>query len=172
VSTEAACSILEGLTREPTLTLSVVTYLGTSAHKGTARVTAPMMEQEMANNLQTPHASDCVHACALRRAGSPTFPPSLWLLDLPHHAVHIPPTNTLWCPTLVLCNRWKLPGSARFHVLWTGVAEVLGGLAIALNTLSLPGVPDYLGSLSGAGLLVLVLAGECVGRYTGSYYSI
>ena len=50
---------------------------------------------------------------------------------------------------------WKLPGSKRFHVNWTGVCEILGGL----GTLSLLFDSDSsLGKASAFGLFALTVA--------------
>ena len=39
---------------------------------------------------------------------------------------------------------WALPGSAEFHVAWTGVAEVLGGAGFLVGGLGSSGAPDAL----------------------------
>lgn len=53
---------------------------------------------------------------------------------------------------------WYLPGTPSFHVYWTGVAEVLGGVGITLGATNLPFVPDWLLPASGFGLFLLVAA--------------
>lgn len=50
---------------------------------------------------------------------------------------------------------WYLPGSAKFHVEWTGVAEVLGGIAVLFG--DLPIMPDWVGPYGALGLLVLTI---------------
>jgi len=51
---------------------------------------------------------------------------------------------------------WELPGTPRFHVLWTGVAEILGGAGLLLG--ALPFTPDWLEPASAWGLLLLSAA--------------
>ncbi|KAF8059994.1 NHP2 [Scenedesmus sp. PABB004] len=53
---------------------------------------------------------------------------------------------------------WRLPGSARFHVQWTGVAEIAGGLGLCLGALPLDAVPDWLSPASALGLFFLTIA--------------
>lgn len=53
---------------------------------------------------------------------------------------------------------WSLPGSAKFHVQWTGVAEVLGGLGLCLGALPLDAVPQWLAPASALGLFALTVA--------------
>ncbi|CAK0868419.1 unnamed protein product [Prorocentrum cordatum] len=53
----------------------------------------------------------------------------------PFEAIY-PPTGT-W-------GLWYLPGSAQFHVAWTGVAELLGGAGLFLGSLAL-GIAGALG---------------------------
>ena len=50
---------------------------------------------------------------------------------------------------------WYLPGTPSFHVYWTGVAEVLGGVGVTLGATHLPFVPDWLLPASGFGLFLL-----------------
>lgn len=62
---------------------------------------------------------------------------------------------------------WYLPGSAEFHVAWTGVAELLGGAGLFLGAIvlaladafnwTLPPIVRELHVLSALGLLVLTL---------------
>ncbi|CAM9497360.1 unnamed protein product [Chrysoparadoxa australica] len=51
---------------------------------------------------------------------------------------------------------WYLPGSASFHVNWTGVAEVLGGLGLAMGQLGVG--PPGLMQAAAAALFGLVVA--------------
>ncbi|CAM9491870.1 unnamed protein product [Discosporangium mesarthrocarpum] len=51
---------------------------------------------------------------------------------------------------------WYLPGSASFHVNWTGVAELLGGLGLALGGLGLG--PQGLMPAAALSLFALVIA--------------
>jgi len=54
---------------------------------------------------------------------------------------------------------WRLPGSPAFHVAWTGVAEILGGLGVAsqLAPASL-GVPEWIPPTSALALFALTVA--------------
>ena len=51
---------------------------------------------------------------------------------------------------------WYLPGTASFHVKWTGVAEIAGGVGLALGGLGVG--PMGLMQASAAGLVALTLA--------------
>lgn len=64
---------------------------------------------------------------------------------------------------------WYLPGSAEFHVRWTGIAELLGGVGLLIGGAFDAFVPSYatspnvitqagIGSDSAAGLFLLTLA--------------
>ena len=54
---------------------------------------------------------------------------------------------------------WNLPGSASFHVNWTGVAEILGGAGLIIGSLPFGLTPDalepWLTPASAAGLFLL-----------------
>eukprot|EP00189_Rhodosorus_marinus_P000346 CAMPEP_0113962028 /NCGR_PEP_ID=MMETSP0011_2-20120614/5668_1 /TAXON_ID=101924 /ORGANISM="Rhodosorus marinus" /LENGTH=239 /DNA_ID=CAMNT_0000973797 /DNA_START=45 /DNA_END=764 /DNA_ORIENTATION=+ /assembly_acc=CAM_ASM_000156 len=50
---------------------------------------------------------------------------------------------------------WYLPGSAQFHVIWTGVAEIAGGLAVLGG--DLPFIPQWVGPWGAAGLFLLTI---------------
>jgi uncharacterized membrane protein len=50
---------------------------------------------------------------------------------------------------------WYLPGDPSFHVYWTGVAEVLGGVGCALGALNLSFVPEWVLPASTFGLFLL-----------------
>lgn len=50
---------------------------------------------------------------------------------------------------------WYLPGSPSFHVNWTGVAEVAGGLGLVLGALHLDFLPAWLESAAAGGLCAL-----------------
>lgn len=58
--------------------------------------------------------------------------------------------------TVLCCPCRNLPGSPSFHVWWTGVAEILGGVGIVLGALDLPFTPDWLLPASSFGLFLLV----------------
>jgi uncharacterized membrane protein len=55
---------------------------------------------------------------------------------------------------------WRLPGTPRFHVAWTGVAEVAGGFGLLSGAYLawLPAVPEWLESASALGLIALTVA--------------
>eukprot|EP00879_Flechtneria_rotunda_P021414 GHRR01022571.1.p1 GENE.GHRR01022571.1~~GHRR01022571.1.p1 ORF type:complete len:255 (+),score=58.54 GHRR01022571.1:124-888(+) len=53
---------------------------------------------------------------------------------------------------------WYLPGSPKFHVQWTGVAEILGGLGLMLGALPFEFVPPWLSPASALGLFLLTAA--------------
>jgi uncharacterized membrane protein len=50
---------------------------------------------------------------------------------------------------------WYLPGSPQFHVYWTGVAEILGGLGLMLGALPFEAIPSWLSPASAYGLFLL-----------------
>jgi uncharacterized membrane protein len=50
---------------------------------------------------------------------------------------------------------WYLPGSPAFHVYWTGVAEILGGLGLMLGALPFDSIPQWLSPASAFGLFAL-----------------
>lgn len=52
---------------------------------------------------------------------------------------------------------WYLPGSAEFHVYWTGVAELLGGLGLLLGAIPFDSIPGWLSPASAYGLLILTV---------------
>jgi uncharacterized membrane protein len=64
-------------------------------------------------------------------------------------------------PSIDTQGFWYLPGSKEFHVEWTGVAEILGGLGLTIGGLSSALgtlMPGAFGSLtSDAALFILVL---------------
>lgn len=63
----------------------------------------------------------------------------------------------LLLPTL-LTAPLSLPlhaGSAKFHVEWTGVAEILGGLGLCLGALPFSAIPSWLSPASALGLFLL-----------------
>jgi uncharacterized membrane protein len=53
---------------------------------------------------------------------------------------------------------WYLPGSPSFHVNWTGVAEIAGGVGTAVGALHLPFLPEWLLPASAFGLFLLTVA--------------
>ena len=53
---------------------------------------------------------------------------------------------------------WNLPGSPEFHVAWSGVAEIVGGLGMASGALWFLDTPDWLAPTSAYGLFLLTLA--------------
>lgn len=72
----------------------------------------------------------------------------------PFEAIY-PPTGT-W-------GLWYLPGSAQFHVAWTGVAEILGGSGLFLGSLAL-GIAGALGQ-EPPRLLRMLPAAAALGLY-------
>lgn len=52
---------------------------------------------------------------------------------------------------------WYLPGSPTFHVYWTGVAEILGGLGLMLGALPFDAIPAWLSPASAFGLFLLTI---------------
>jgi uncharacterized membrane protein len=52
---------------------------------------------------------------------------------------------------------WYLPGSPSFHVNWTGVAEIAGGVGCTLGALDLPFLPNWLLPASAFGLFLLTV---------------
>lgn len=62
----------------------------------------------------------------------------------------------LWCEQVLLLLVLLRPaGSDKFHVQWTGVAEVLGGLGLCLGALPLDFIPSWLSPASAYGLCLL-----------------
>jgi uncharacterized membrane protein len=53
---------------------------------------------------------------------------------------------------------WNLPGSPEFHVAWSGVAEIVGGLGMASGAMWFLDTPDWLAPTSAYGLFLLTLA--------------
>eukprot|EP00878_Enallax_costatus_P006079 GHUV01006375.1.p1 GENE.GHUV01006375.1~~GHUV01006375.1.p1 ORF type:complete len:247 (+),score=61.17 GHUV01006375.1:223-963(+) len=53
---------------------------------------------------------------------------------------------------------WSLPGSDKFHVYWTGAAEILGGLGMCIGALPLNSIPSWLCPTSALGLFFLTAA--------------
>jgi uncharacterized membrane protein len=49
---------------------------------------------------------------------------------------------------------WQVPGSAAFHVAWTGVAEVVGGLGLLAG-----GLIDWLAPSTGSNIIAITSAG-------------
>lgn len=70
----------------------------------------------------------------------------------------VPESFTCFYPVRGAWGFWYLPGTPSFHVYWTGVAEVLGGVGITLGATNLPFVPNWLLPASGFGLFLLVAA--------------
>ncbi len=58
---------------------------------------------------------------------------------------NIVPTKGAW-------GVWNIPGSRKFHVAWTGVAELAGGLGLLVGGLSTMFGPSLLAPLTSAGL--------------------
>jgi uncharacterized membrane protein len=52
---------------------------------------------------------------------------------------------------------WYLPGSPSFHVNWTGVAEIAGGVGCTLGALDLSVLPEWLLPASAFGLFLLTV---------------
>ena len=69
---------------------------------------------------------------------------------------------------------WHLPGSPEFHVTWTGVAEIVGGLGVASALLPGPAghVPVWVTSGSAAGLFLLTLAVTPANTYMWTHNAI
>lgn len=63
---------------------------------------------------------------------------------------------------------WELPGTASFHVYWTGVAEILGGAGVLLGTLPFLNFA-WLGSLAAQGLFVLTIAISPANVYSATH---
>lgn len=53
---------------------------------------------------------------------------------------------------------WNLPGSAEFHVSWTGAAYIVGGAGLAVGALPSDIVPEWLSPASAFGLFMLTIA--------------
>jgi uncharacterized membrane protein len=53
---------------------------------------------------------------------------------------------------------WHVPGSARFHVYWTGLAEVAGALGVIVGGMAPSAAPRWLLPASSSGLFLLTLA--------------
>lgn len=73
-----------------------------------------------------------------------------------HFGLHEAYCNTM--PHRGAWGVWQLPGSASFHVYWTGVAEILGGLGLLLAVVPFIEFPVWLGPLAASGLFALTLA--------------
>ena len=67
-----------------------------------------------------------------------------------------------------------LPGSPSFHVNWTGVAEIVGGLGVASALLPGPAghVPVWVTSGSAAGLFLLTVAVTPANTYMWTHNAI
>ncbi|KAJ8901496.1 hypothetical protein NDN08_007341 [Rhodosorus marinus] len=50
---------------------------------------------------------------------------------------------------------WYIPGSPNFHVIWSGIAEILGGLGVLLG--GVPYVPGWVGPWSANALFALTV---------------
>jgi uncharacterized membrane protein len=68
---------------------------------------------------------------------------------------HVMKGTLLFCSVQGAWGFWYLPGTPSFHVYWTGVAEVLGGVGITLGAAQLPFLPDWLLPASAFGLFLL-----------------
>jgi uncharacterized membrane protein len=66
---------------------------------------------------------------------------------------------------------WYLPGTPSFHVYWTGVAEVLGGVGMAVGAAHLSFLPDWLLPASAFGLFLLTAAVTPSNMYMWSHNS-
>ena len=70
---------------------------------------------------------------------------------------------------------WNLPGSASFHVNWTGVAEILGGFGLICGSLPFGLTPDFCESwltpASAAGLFLLTVVVTPANTYMWTHNS-
>lgn len=63
---------------------------------------------------------------------------------------------------------WRLPGSKSFHVNWTGVAEILGGVGLMLGSLPFDLTPEFLQPLTPVS--AACLAGLSMAVYPANLY--
>jgi len=62
---------------------------------------------------------------------------------------------------------WYIPGSPNFHVVWSGIAEILGGLGVLLG--GVPYLPRWVGPWSANALFALTV---CVTPANVSYVGL
>ena len=90
-----------------------------------------------------------------------------------HFAVHDGFTSMM--PHKGAWGFWNLPGSASFHVNWTGVAEILGGFGVVLGSLPFGLTPDFCESwltpASAAGLFLLTIVVTPANTYMWTHNS-
>lgn len=63
---------------------------------------------------------------------------------------------------------WRLPGTASFHVYWTGVAEILGGVGVLLGALPFLDLA-WLGPAAALGLFALTAAISPANVYSATH---
>jgi len=65
---------------------------------------------------------------------------------------------------------WQLPGGAKFHVEWTGVAEILGGVGLFVGLSSWLPIPGGIDSALLASSSAAALLGLSIAIYPANFY--